>query len=76
MSGDYRPVACGFHDELTLWVMRRTPCRVRYRGADGAERVTLQRLADVYTREGAEWLRLADGTELRLDRLREVTPEP
>jgi Rho-binding antiterminator len=75
MDDAYRPVACGFHDELTLLVMRRRTCRLRYRRADGGEEATRQRPVDVLTRGGAEYLRLEDGREVRLDRLLEVTPD-
>ena len=62
MGDDYQPVACGFHDQLTLWVMHGQTCAVRYRGESGAEGAARQRLVDVLTRAWAEYLRLADGT--------------
>ncbi len=71
---DYEPIACSTHDRLEHFAVRRTVLRVRYASADGAEHDRSGRIADLYARDGAEYLRLDDGTEVRLDHLREVRP--
>ena len=84
MSEPYRPIACGLHDELQLRALRRSTVTLRYRdggsgGAPGAEapiREGTGRVVDVRTRDGAEYLLLDVGTEIRLDRLVEVDGIP
>jgi len=72
---DYRPIDCSVHDRLEAFSVLRTPCRIRWRDASGRERASSGRILDVFARAGAEYLRLDDGTEVRLDRLREVEPD-
>ncbi len=64
----YTPIDCGFHDRLEHWAVRRTPVEVVW-VADGAEHRATARIADVYAEHGADYLRLDDGTVIRLDRL-------
>jgi transcriptional antiterminator Rof (Rho-off) len=70
-ADDYQPVACGFYDELGLRMMRGTPCRLAFETDDGRE-ATETTIDDLYTEGNAEYVRLADGTTVRLDRIVEV----
>lgn len=67
----YRPIACDFHDRLeSLATLRR---RVRLALRDGAAAVG--RITDIYTTaDKQEFLRLDDGTEIRLDRILAADP--
>ena len=73
----YQPIACDFHDRLeSLATLRR---RVRLSLKDGdAEAGGLSaegHIADIYTRaDKQEFLRLDNGAEIRLDRIRDVEP--
>lgn len=69
MSPDYRPIDCGLHDELQLRVLRGRSVEVRWIEADGDERRSVGRVTDVFSRDGAEYLRLEDGRDVRLDHL-------
>lgn len=69
MNHAYRPIDCSLHDELELRALRRTRCRLVYRDESGGELHASAALADLVTRGGEEFLRLADGTEIRLDRI-------
>ena len=68
MNTDYQPIPCDEHERLELAVLKRQWLDLRVDGAT-------QRLLplDVYTRDGAEWLRAqtreGDVLTLRLDRL-------
>ena len=64
----YTPIACGFHDRLESWAVRRTPVEVVWREGD-AERSALTTVDDVTARDGADWVRLGTGAEVRADRL-------
>jgi Rho-binding antiterminator len=65
----YTPVACGFYDVLEAAALRGTPVEVVHVDGGGAEVRLATPLADVFSRGGAEFVRLADGREVRLDRL-------
>lgn len=69
---DYRPIDCSVHDRLESFSVLRTPCRIDFQAADGTTRVVTGRIIDVFTHDGAEYLRTDDGTEIRLDQLRTV----
>ncbi len=69
---DYKPIDCSVHDRLEHFAVRRTPVTVRFAQADGTERERDGQINDLYARDGAEYLRMDDGTEVRLDHLREV----
>lgn len=68
----YHPIDCGYHDRLLALATLRRPCEVVYSDGAGEPRAAHDRIEDVFSRGGAEWLRLADGTEVRLDRLLRV----
>lgn len=80
MSTPYRPIACALHDELQLRALRRARVTVRYRSTPGPGHAASApdvrelegRVVDVRTRDGAEYLVLAQGDEIRLDRLVDV----
>ena len=77
MSGasNYEPVACSFHDELGLRMMRGRPCTLVVDGREQAETIEAV-IADVFTEGGAEYVRLGDGRRIRLDRIRLVDDVP
>ena len=64
----YRPIDCGFYDRIEAAAVRGRPCTLVLLGPDGAQTIQA-RIADVFSRDQAEFVRLADGTEARLDRV-------
>lgn len=68
----YRPIDCGLHDELQLRALRSRPVQLRWTEDDGTPCEETDRIADVFSRGGAEYLATAGGREIRLDRLTEV----
>lgn len=70
---DYVPIACVAHERLEFAVLKRQALRLRWRDEAGVEQAGRVMPLDVYTRDGAEWLRLRDesGAEqvVRLDRI-------
>lgn len=77
MTAPYRPIDCALHDELQLRALRRTVVSLSFReeGRGGVRSVS-GRLVDVRTRNGAEYLSLESGAEIRLDLLVEVDGIP
>ena len=69
MDTEYTPISCAAHDELLALATKRQRCELVVRGADGGTARLEGVIQDVYTSEGAEYLRLNDGSVVRLDRL-------
>ncbi len=65
----YIPVSCDFHDELEALATLRQECELVYRGAAAELLMVRGLIVDVYAANKADYLRLKDGTEIRLDRL-------
>ena len=75
MPADYAPIACGVHDRLESYAVRRTPVDVVWR--DGTETRRQRALvADVFARDGADWVALSTGETVRADRLVSVDGVP
>ena len=79
-SAPYTPIACGLHDELQLRAMRGSRVSLRYlQRTDSGEEATVDttdRVIDVRSRDGAEFIVLEEGAEIRLDHLLEVDGIP
>ncbi|MBC7447065.1 MAG: hypothetical protein H7330_03305 [Hymenobacteraceae bacterium] len=65
----YRPISCVFYDELEARATLRQPCAVHFVNEAGAPATHRGIITDLFIREKVEFLRCADGFELRLDRL-------
>ncbi len=74
-AAEYRLIACGVHDRLEHWAVRGDAVEVVWRDGDGERRATTT-IADVYARDGADWVRLGTGAEVRADRLVRVGGVP
>ena len=68
----YVSVACSFYDTLEAAALHPRPLAIAYLADDGARVDALDAVADVFSKDGAEWLRLASGPVVRLDRLLRV----
>lgn len=68
----YEPVSCDYHDELEAAAMHKTEVELEF-DLDGIAQRQRGRVADVYTSDGAEFIRFAsngDGEiEIRLDHI-------
>lgn len=65
----YRPVSCDFHDVLEATATRRTRATIEFRDPDGGLMRVSARIADFTTRGDGEYVVLASGDEIRLDRV-------
>jgi Rho-binding antiterminator len=68
----YFPIACGLHDRLEALATLGRSCRIVYVTPNGGAREVVDRIADVYARNGEEFVRTSSGVEIRLDRLERV----
>jgi Rho-binding antiterminator len=69
---DYEPIDCADHDKLEALSVQRRTARIAYRSEAGELREVEDVIADVYARDGVEYLRTGGGEEVRLDRLERV----
>ena len=70
MSEPYRPIDCSLYDRYEAWATLRTVVRLEHVAQDGTPQTSEGRIADLFLRGKEEWLRLDDGAEVRLDRIR------
>ena len=67
----YEPVSCDYHDELEAAAMHRTPVELEF-DLEGVAQRQNGTVGDVYTADGAEFVRFDSDTgplEIRLDRI-------
>jgi Rho-binding antiterminator len=69
MMDAYRSVDCDFQDELESLATLRQSCRIVYRNANDETMETESLIVDIYAANHADYIKLADGTEIRLDQL-------
>lgn len=68
-SSKYQPIDCNYYDEITLLILRKQKCKVHFYNEKEKEETVMAVIEDIYTREKAEYLRLKDGMEIRLDKI-------
>ena len=71
----YVPINCEFHDLLEALATTQKPAQIHFRDAEGVEQHRTAAVADVYARDGAEYLLLSTDETLRLDQLVQVDGE-
>ncbi|MDH3206316.1 MAG: hypothetical protein OEO79_06880 [Gemmatimonadota bacterium] len=71
MSPDqpYEPIACALHDQLEAAATRRKVVTIEHRGSLGEVVRIEDRIEDLLSRDGAEYMILAKGIEVRLDQV-------
>lgn len=73
---DYCLVDCGFHDQLEALATLRQTYQISYRTVTEEIVEVESQIVDVYAANHADYLKLKDGTEIRLDRLIAVNGNP
>lgn len=68
-ANPYQAVSCSFYDELEALATLHQICTIRYRAETGEATSIESKIIDLYTSNKSEFLKLQDGTEVRLDRL-------
>jgi Rho-binding antiterminator len=63
----YRPIACGFHDELEALATLRQMCQFFCQHGDGAMQTVASRIVDIYAAGGADFIQLQDDVIVRAD---------
>ena len=73
---EYRLVDCEFHDRLEAWATLHQPCQIVYRNIMNEQVEIYDRIVDVYAADKADFMKLSDGTEIRLDQIISVNGVP
>lgn len=76
MSSSYTPPSCRLYDHLEASSMRRSAAVVIYKDENGHENALETTIADLFSKDGADWARLENGLVIRLDRLVSVDGIP
>jgi Rho-binding antiterminator len=71
---NYIPINCDMMDELEAFSTRHVSLRMRVRDDTGHELWIIGKIIDLFTREHAEFCKLTDGREFRLDQILEYSP--
>lgn len=69
MTTDYKPIDCGFHDELEAAATLRRHVLLQYFSDLHELRVESVVIRDLGIRDRAEYAQLSNGEEVRLDRI-------
>jgi Rho-binding antiterminator len=67
----YQPVSCDYHDQLEAAAMHKTPVELEFE-LEGVPQRERGRIADVFTANGAEFVKFDSDTgpvEIRLDHI-------
>lgn len=65
----YQPIDCNFYDILEALATRKRYVRIQYKTAIHQFKSEDSIIRDLYIKQGYEYMKLANGTEVRLDRL-------
>lgn len=68
----YKPISCTYHDILESVTVMREVCNIVYVDEQHVQHTVRSRITDIFARSGEEYIKLEDGTLIRLDRLRLV----
>ncbi len=72
MNSTYKPVDTDLVDDLEHFAVDKIHVRIVYKDHQSARSEMRGNIAEVYTKEHQEFLRMADQRELRLDQIVEV----
>lgn len=64
----YQSIGCSYYDQLEAYATERTQCEIVYKDST-VEKNAHGVIVDLYAKDGAEYLKLNDGTVIRLDHL-------
>lgn len=72
----YTPVSCDLQDQLESLATLQQPCQLVYRSESDESIEAQGQIVDIYAANKADFLKLKDGTEIRLDRIESLDGQP
>lgn len=76
MATPYHPVSCQWYDVLEALATKHEHVKVLYKASGGQPSLAEGRISTFFIVDKAEYLRLDNGTEIRLDCILEVNGVP
>lgn len=76
MNKEYRPIACGLHDELELRALRKSKVELSYNDDKNNVRTIECTIADIFSKDKVEYLKTDMGLLIRLDDIIELDGIP
>ncbi len=71
-NSSYKPVDCDFTDELEFAVVKKLNVEVHFKKENEEISSVSGKLVDIFTQNKEEFLKISDGTLIRLDHIMEV----
>jgi Rho-binding antiterminator len=72
MKQPYKKVSCDFYDELEALAVMHKDCNIAFWDENQVKAIIRDRIKNLYTSEGIEYLETRNGFKIRLDKLIEV----
>lgn len=72
MNKEYKPIACGLHDELELRALRKNKVELSFRGESNSIQTITCVIADIFSKDKVEYLKTDEGFIIRLDDILEL----
>jgi Rho-binding antiterminator len=73
-TNKYQSISCSYYDQIEAYATKRTRCSILYQ--DGSEKTADGIIVDIYSKESAEYLKVDDGTVIRLDHIISINDIP
>ncbi len=70
----YQSISCSYYDQIEAYATKRTHCSILYR--DESEKIADGIIVDIYSKESAEYLKVDNGTVIRLDHIISINGIP
>lgn len=72
MSEKYKPINCDLHDHYLEYATFKKPVTITYMDEEEKKELSGVTIIDVYTTKKEEFMKLSNGTVIRLDRISSV----
>ncbi|MEI7905757.1 MAG: hypothetical protein WCI84_00220 [Bacteroidota bacterium] len=70
----YQSISCSYYDQIEAYATKRTHCSILYR--DDSEKIADGIIVDIFSKESAEYLKVDNGTVIRLDHIISINGIP
>jgi Rho-binding antiterminator len=67
MNKEYKPIACGLHDELELRALRKSKVELSFADESNSIQTIACVIADIFSKDKVEYLKTDKGLLIRLD---------
>lgn len=76
MNKEYKPIACGLHDELELRALRKSKIELSFTDESNSVQTISCVIADIFSKDKIEYLKTDNGLFIRLDDIVELDGIP